>query len=148
MMTHGTHLLMISTMAPFSLSITPTQACLLEPGMLTSLVMSLTPVHLRQEHIQMRKIRRWCLLGVYFMKQFSIICFKDIQMRLTLVKPASNQMTLILNKYFYYLGFEAVSSESVHYSVSTQQLTTTREQALSWHGYEQKSLTCSDPTLW
>ena len=56
------------------------------------------------------------------MNQFSILCFKDIQMRLTLVKPASNQMTLILNKYFYYLGFEAVSSESVHYSVSTQQL--------------------------
>ena len=37
-----------------------------------------------------------CLLCEYFVSQFSILCIEDIQVRLTLVQPASNQMTLIL----------------------------------------------------
>ena len=37
-----------------------------------------------------------CLLCEYFVSQFSILCIEDIQVRLTLFQPASNQMTLIL----------------------------------------------------
>ena len=47
------------------------------------------------------------------MNQFSILCFKDIQMRLTLVKPASNQMTLFLNKIFLLFGL----SFRLHYCI-------------------------------
>ena len=37
-----------------------------------------------------------CLLCEYLVSQFSILCIEDKQVRLTLVQPASNQMTLIL----------------------------------------------------
>ena len=40
--------------------------------------------------------RLLCLLCEYFVSKFSILCIEDIQVRLTLVLPASNQMTLIL----------------------------------------------------
>ena len=37
-----------------------------------------------------------CLLCENFVNQFSILCIEDIQVRLSLVQSASNQMTLIL----------------------------------------------------